>query len=106
MSESHDVARTLAAILRQQHGLRPATPMLTRMLSWTDRDTDTLAIDLDPDQITIRVIATALPLPENLRQAERQIRAALAETAYAEAGLRLIVADIDAAAVDKTAEPA
>ncbi|MFF7576012.1 hypothetical protein ACFZBE_13625 [Streptomyces sp. NPDC008061] len=60
---------------------------------------DTMAVGIDEELIEIRVVALALPLPPILREAEAALRAALKETGWKDARLRLVVCDIDAAAL-------
>ncbi|MGW4482404.1 hypothetical protein ACWEOE_01060 [Amycolatopsis sp. NPDC004368] len=56
------------------------------------------AVDLGPEAVQIRLIATRLPLPPLLAHAEAVVRPVLAGTEWADVPLRLIVTDVDAAA--------
>lgn len=98
-SRTEATDRLLAAI-RSVAGLRPACPVPrvgpTQRLPW---DPAGLAIDLG-DPVEIRLVATALPLPPLLAQAETACRTALADTPWADAALRLVITDLDAAALD------
>ncbi|WP_326815866.1 MULTISPECIES: hypothetical protein [unclassified Streptomyces] len=58
-----------------------------------------MAVGIDDELIEIRVVALALPLPPILREAEAALHAALQETRWKDARLRLVVTDIDAAAL-------
>lgn len=103
-SRTEATARLLAAI-RSVPGLRPAYPMPrvgpTQRLPW---DPAGLAVDLG-DTVEVRLVATALPLPPLLDQAETACRTALADTPWARAALRLVITDLDAAALDTAAGP-
>ncbi|MET8993999.1 hypothetical protein [Amycolatopsis sp. Hca4] len=72
-------------------GLRPATPSLPR--GW-----DGFAVDLGPDVVRIRLIATRLPIPPLLDRAAEAVRPVLAGTAWSNARLQLEVTDLDGAA--------
>ena len=89
------VTRDVVNAVRTVPGLRPATPV--RLPPGSLWDPDTLAVDLD-EQIEVRLVATALPLPPRLDQAGAAVRAVLAGTQWAQAPLRLRVTDIDASA--------
>ncbi|MEU9014988.1 hypothetical protein AB0D12_35640 [Streptomyces sp. NPDC048479] len=60
---------------------------------------DALAVAIDDELIEIRFVALALPLPPIFRATEAALRAALEETRWKDARLRLVVTDIDAAAL-------
>jgi len=93
------MTRSLLAVLDRLPGLRPATPSTTHIGSRVPWNVDTLAVSIDDELIEIRVVALALPLPPILRKAEAALHAALKETRWKEARLRLVVTDIDAAAL-------
>lgn len=94
------VTADLLAAVESVPGLVPARPApgagLPRPTMW---NAATLAIDVADDVIEIRLVATALPLPDRLGQAEATCRRVLAGTRWAAVPLRLVVVDIDAAAV-------
>jgi len=94
-----ELTRSLLAVLGRLAGLRPATPSTTHIGSRVPWNVDTLAVSIDDELIEIRVVALALPLPPILRKAEAALHAALKETRWMEARLRLVVTDIDAAAL-------
>ncbi|MGX1884827.1 hypothetical protein [Streptomyces sp. NPDC055287] len=93
------MTRTLLAALDTLPGLRPATPSTTRIGSRVPWNIDTLAIALDDELIEIHLVALDLPLPPALRDAEAALRAALRESRWKDTPLRLVVTDIDAAAL-------
>ncbi|MET7990338.1 hypothetical protein ABZU76_05460 [Amycolatopsis sp. NPDC005232] len=81
------VADRVVAALADVEGLRPAVER-----SWGS------AVDLTPDAVQVRLIATRLPLPPLLARAAAVVRPVLADTEWAGATLRLIVTDVDAGA--------
>ncbi|MFE7775185.1 hypothetical protein ACFU5O_15030 [Streptomyces sp. NPDC057445] len=93
------MTRSLLAVLDSIPGLRPATPSTTHIGSRVPWDLDTLAVSINDELIEIRVVALALPLPPLLREAEAALHTALGETRWKDARLRLVVTDIDAAAL-------
>ncbi|MGI5399246.1 hypothetical protein ACQEVG_07305 [Streptomyces sp. CA-135486] len=93
------MTRSLLAVLDGLPALRPATPSTTRIGSRVPWNLDTLAVGIDDELIEVRVVALALPLPPILRRAEAALHAALKETRWKDARLRLVVTDIDAAAL-------
>lgn len=97
MSARAEVVAGLLATLSTVDGLRPATPSLRAGHSW---NLDQLAVDADPELVQIRLVATAMPLPPLLAEAGEVLAKELAGSAYAGATLRLVVADVDAAAFE------
>ncbi|MEW2501862.1 hypothetical protein AB0878_15405 [Amycolatopsis sp. NPDC047767] len=81
------VAERVVAALADVEGLRPSVER-----SWGS------AVDLTPEAVHVRLIATRLPLPPLLARAEAVVRPVLADTEWAGATLRLIVTDVDAGA--------
>lgn len=94
-----ELTRSILAVLVGIPGLRPATPATTHVGSRMPWNLDTMAVGIDDELIEIRVVALALPLPPILREAEAALHAALQETRWKDARLRLVVTDIDAAAL-------
>ena len=94
-----DVSGRLVEVLRSLEGLRAAYPAVRSAPRWLPWDPAVLAVDLDPDVVEIRLVATALPLPARLDQAEERCRAVLAGTRWAGARLRLVVVALDASAL-------
>jgi hypothetical protein len=90
------VTEVVLAALRKVPGLRPATPRVAR-LPW---DLDLLAVDVAADEVEVRLVALALPLPPLLLRAETVLRQALAEVGYGSATLRLVLTDLDATAFE------
>jgi hypothetical protein len=93
------VADTLLAALRGIPGLRPATPSTTRAATLVPWNFDVLAVDVTDEVVELRLVALELPLPPLLRRAEAVLRAALRGTKWERARLRLVVTDLDAAAL-------
>jgi hypothetical protein len=87
----------VVAALEKVDGLRPATPIAPEH-SWVPGDWSAAAVDLDPETVEIRLIATRLPLPPLLAAASDAVRGVLAGTEWGSAKLRLVVTDIDGAA--------
>ncbi|MFI5607525.1 hypothetical protein [Amycolatopsis sp. NPDC051903] len=84
---SRAVADGIVAALDEVAGLRPAVALGVAA-----------AVELGPDTVQVRLIATRLPLPPLLEQAEAVVRPVLAGTEWAGAKLRLVVADLDGGA--------
>lgn len=98
-SSATEVVAGLLDAIRTVAGLRLASPVRQSTATrWLPFDPAVLAVDLSEDLAEIRVLATALPLPPLLKEADSACRAALAGTRWANATLRLIVVDVDAAA--------
>jgi hypothetical protein len=99
MTTSPELAEKLIAALRGVPGLRPATPPVKPTASWVPWDWDALAVDLGADVVEVRVVATALPLPPLLAHATTVLGAVLRHSAFEAATLRIVVTDLDAAAL-------
>lgn len=96
MTRSTELAQLLLASLREVPGLVPARPATVPSgLPW---DADQLAVEVDGDQVTMRLVARELPLPPLLSRAADVLGAALAAHGYGDVRLRLEVADLDQAA--------
>jgi hypothetical protein len=93
------VADTLLEALHGIPGLRPATPSTTRAATLVPWNFDALAVDLTDEVVELRLVALTLPLPPLLHHAEVVLRAALRGTKWESARLRLVVTDLDAAAL-------
>jgi hypothetical protein len=97
-----DVLDAIAAAIAELAGLRLATPIgpdNAAGLPWSARG---FAVDLESERVVVRVVAAVLPLPPLLDKALVELRAALAETAWAQAALHIAVVELDAAAVAET----
>lgn len=92
-------ADALLEALRGIPGLRPATPSTTRAATLVPWNFDTLAVAVTDEVVELRLVALTLPLPPLLRRAEVVLRAALRGTRWEHALLRLVVTDLDAAAL-------
>jgi hypothetical protein len=96
MTDRTDISKLLLAALQQVPGLRPAQPAtVPARVPW---DAALLAVDIDGDQVTVRVVASQLPLPPLLDRAGAVLRAALDEDGHGGLRLRLEVTDLDRAA--------
>ncbi len=78
-------------------GLRPATPVSTGT-TWLPVDWEGMAVDLTPELVQIRLIASRLPIPPLLDRATEVVRPVLVGTEWEHAHLRLVVTDLDGAA--------
>jgi hypothetical protein len=96
MRRGTELAGRLLDVLRAEPGLRPATPSALPAVPW---DLGTFAIDVDADLIEIRVVATRLPLPPLIDRAHRALRGIVDDSPFKAAVLRIVINDIDAAAV-------
>ncbi|SFW55782.1 hypothetical protein [Amycolatopsis australiensis] len=84
-----EAAEKIVGALESVDGLRPATWPVERTAA---------AVDLSPEVVRIRLIATRLPIPPLLDRATEVVRPVLAGTEWANARLRLVVTDLDGAA--------
>jgi hypothetical protein len=96
MKAASELTARLLDALRAEPGLRPATPANLPAVPW---DLDAFAIDVDAETIEVRVVATELPLPPLLDRAQRALRAIVDDSGFKPAVLRMVISDIDAAAV-------
>jgi hypothetical protein len=94
-----DLVHDLVAALDGVPGLRPATQAGPTPLGW---HWDALAVDVTHGagggQVVIRAVATRLPLPPIVRQAEQALLAAVAAAGLPVTRLRLEITEIDGAA--------
>jgi hypothetical protein len=103
MTDRTDLGKLLLDALRQVPGLRPAQPAtVPARVPW---DAALVAVDTDDDQVTVRVVASQLPLPPLLTQAGAVLRAALDEHGHGGLRLRLEVTDLDRAAFTPPPRP-
>jgi hypothetical protein len=101
MTAAGDLSRAVLAALDRVDGLRPSTPSAVPTVSWLLWELNTLAVDIGQDVVSVQVVATRLPLPALLEQANNAIRPVLEGTGWAGARLRLVVTDIDRAALKR-----
>jgi hypothetical protein len=100
MTDRTDIARILLDALVQVPALRPAQPAtVPARVPW---DAALLAVDVDADQVTVRLVASELPLPPLLAQAGAVLQAALAAHGLDGVQLRLEVTDLDRSALEGT----
>jgi hypothetical protein len=96
VTKSVDLAQALLGALREVPGLRPAQPAtVPATLPW---DAGLLAVDVDGDLVTMRLIASELPLPPLLERAGTALRSVLAAHGHQGVRLRLEITDLDQAA--------
>ncbi|TDV48748.1 hypothetical protein CLV71_108108 [Actinophytocola oryzae] len=105
MNASAELVRGVLAALDRIPGLRPATlPRPARTpAAW---NWDSLAVDVAEEPggdrvVVVRVVATALPLPPIVRQAEEELLAVLAASALPVTRLRLEITGVDGTALDE-----
>ncbi|MET8848417.1 hypothetical protein [Amycolatopsis sp. NPDC004625] len=92
-----EAVEKIVGVLKEVDGLRPATPVSPET-TWLPVDWDGMAVDLSPELVRIRLIATRLPIPPLLDRAAAAVRPVLAGTEWEKARLRLEVTDLDGAA--------
>ncbi|MCT2587939.1 hypothetical protein [Actinophytocola gossypii] len=94
-----EFARDLVAAVAKIPGLRPATQAGPSPLGW---QWDALAVDVirgaGGGDVVIRAVATRLPLPPIVRQAEQALLAVVAARRLPIARMRLEITEIDGAA--------
>lgn len=98
MTDTSDIIAVILGALDTIDGIRPAAPLGGESPAWWPWDARGFAVDVGPGRIEVRVAAAELPLAPLLEKATCALRAALAETEWAEARLRLVVAELDAGA--------
>ncbi|MBB4687440.1 hypothetical protein [Amycolatopsis jiangsuensis] len=96
---ARELAGKIAEAVAGVEGLRPAT-VVASDLNWLPIDLSGGAVDLTPELVEVRLLATRLPLPPLLERAGTVVRDLLAGTEWERARLRLVVTDIDGAAFD------
>lgn len=99
MTGPEELAGKVLAAVRGVEGLRPsvpAVPALGRLAPW---DPEAAAVDVGPDLLVVRVVADRLPLPPLLARAEAAVLAAVSGSGWAGVTVRLVVTDVDGAAV-------
>lgn len=94
-----DIADRILGAAESVTGIRLAIPIVRESSVRSPWDSRKFAVELAPEVVEVRVVATALPLPPLLERAAAAIRAVLAGTAWEGAELRLVVIELDAAAV-------
>ncbi|NKY34587.1 hypothetical protein HGA13_16110 [Nocardia speluncae] len=97
MSDEQIIDRILGA-LEDVPGLRPAAPLLGDREPWP-WDTRKYAVDLGAEVVEMRLVSEVLPLPPLLERAGAAIRAVLTGTRWEQTELRLVVTELDTAAV-------
>ena len=106
MNTSTELVHNMLAALDGVPGLNPAT-LANVGRQPAGRNWDALAIDVTPDAgggqaVVVRVVATRLPLPPVVRQAEQALLAVLAVSDLPVTRLRLEITDIDGTAFGDT----
>lgn len=105
MSTSAELVDNLLAALDGIPGLRPATLAKAARTAW-GRNWNALAIDVTHQTgdagrgqvVVVRVVATRLPLPPVVRQAERALLDVVTASGLPVTRLRLEITDIDGTA--------
>lgn len=99
MTARTELTAAVLAALREIPGLRPATPATTAAGAKLPWDLDAMAVGLSEGVVEVRVVALALPIPPLTDLAGPALRAVLTGTPWENAILRLVVTDVDAAAL-------
>ncbi|MFE5504878.1 hypothetical protein ACFQ73_20105 [Amycolatopsis japonica] len=99
MTARSELTASLLSALREIPGLRAATPSTTAAASAVPWDLDVMAVDISEDVVEIRVVALEVPIPPLTEVAGTALRAVLTGTPWENASLRLVVTDVDAAAL-------
>ncbi|WP_405493265.1 hypothetical protein [Nocardia sp. NBC_00511] len=98
MSAATDLAEAIADAMAAVPGVRPA-PTLTDT-SWLPKPIRGSAVDIGPGLIEIRVVATELPLRPLADRLTEAVAPILADTAWADTTVRVIVTDVESTALD------
>lgn len=96
-----DAARRVSAAVFNVDGLSLLVPLRAQALRWSGRDA-ALAVILAQDLVEVRLVARRLPLPPLLDQLATALRAALTGTGWEHSSLRLVVAELSAAAFTRS----
>lgn len=99
MTARSELTASLLTVLREVPGLRPATPSTTAAGASLPWDLDVMAVDITEGVVEIRVVALAVPIPPLTEAAGTALRPVLAGTPWENATLRIVVTDVDAAAL-------
>jgi hypothetical protein len=97
MSADELVDRIVAAI-EAVEGLRPAVPAAVPTAGWLPEAGKRLAVDLSPEIVDIRVVASALPLPPLLNELAAAVGALLTGREWSGTRVRVTVVELDAEA--------
>ncbi|WP_378739897.1 hypothetical protein [Nocardia brasiliensis] len=98
---SSEIIALILGALDTIDGIRPATPLGAESPAWWPWDPRGFSVDLGPGRVEVRVAAGQLPLAPLLEKASAAVRTALTGTEWSDARLRLVVAELDAAAFGK-----
>jgi hypothetical protein len=94
---ANEAVEKIVGAIKDVAGLRPATPVSPET-TWLPVDWEGMAVDLTPEVVQIRLIASRLPIPPLLDRASEVVRPVLVGTEWENARLRLVVTDLDGAA--------
>ncbi|MFG1640349.1 hypothetical protein ACGFMK_08675 [Amycolatopsis sp. NPDC049252] len=94
---ANEAVEKIIGAIKGVAGLRPATPVSPET-TWLPVDWEGMAVDLTPEVVQIRLIASRLPIPPLLDLAVAAVRPVLTGTEWEKARLRLVVTDLDGAA--------
>ncbi|WP_306357291.1 MULTISPECIES: hypothetical protein [unclassified Nocardia] len=98
MTAAAELLEAIVEAIEATDGLRPVAPFGLDAVTWLPRGGRAYAVDLTKEVVEIRVAATALPLRPLVERLSTAVRALLRDTAWAEAAIRVVVAELDAAA--------
>ncbi|MBF6351602.1 MULTISPECIES: hypothetical protein [Nocardia] len=102
MTADAELAEKIIAAVTAHAGLRPAAPITGDRTGWWSFDARKYAVGLTSTMVEVRVVATALPLTPLLDDLAAAIRRLLSGTRWETAELRLMVTELDAAALSGT----
>ncbi|NNH72260.1 hypothetical protein HLB23_20760 [Nocardia uniformis] len=102
MIEVGELLEKIVGEIEAVDGLRAAAPFGLDSVTWLPRGGKSYAVDIGKEVIEIRVVASRLPLRPLLQRLTAAVSPLLAGTEWAGARVRVVVAELDAAAFGDT----
>lgn len=102
MTAAAEVGDQIIAAVTAHPGVRPAAPLLGERAGLWPFDARGYAVGFTPAVVEVRVVATALPLTPLLDDLAAAIRLLLRGTRWEAAELRVMVTELDKAALANT----
>lgn len=102
MTAAAELIEAIVDAIEEVEGLRPAIPFGLDTVARLARGGKAYAVDLTPEVVEIRLVASRLPLPPLLDRLTAAVRALLHGTECSNAIVRLVVTELDATAFSDT----
>ncbi|WP_067828852.1 hypothetical protein [Nocardia inohanensis] len=98
MTAKAELIEAIVDAIEEVEGLRAVAPFGLEAVTRLPRGGRAYAVELGPELVEIRLAASSLPLQPLLDRLTAAVRALLRSTEWADATVRLIVAELDASA--------